>query len=194
MTNDDSPRQPLRLASDEQVLQLIRSGQRSQHRRRSRRLAASVAASAVVVPLLAWCALSFWPRPAPLAPSLSAPLVARQASPAPSLHTPTAPATPTATPSTAPATSAVPSPAPRPPLPSDQQSLPPQSAPSQSLPADTLPVDALPAGLPLSDALPVDPLFAEIQSREYSTILWNNRSDADTIVSRLNQLFDKKGV
>lgn len=37
----------------------------------------------------------------------------------------------------------------------------------------------------------VDEIFAEIQSSEYSTIMWNGPADADTIVIRLNSLFGK---
>lgn len=35
-------------------------------------------------------------------------------------------------------------------------------------------------------------LFAEIMTSEYTTILWNDGSEADSVVSRLHQLLNKK--
>lgn len=159
-------RKELQLVSDEAVLNLIRSNQWSQRRRRRISRSVGIAVVALLLPLLGY---GVWrlATPVPIAGGSSENIVAQNAMQpqSPVKESPTEEQIPVVRPSHISQTKMK--------ARKSEVLLAESSASSEDEVRDVA----------------SDELFAEIRSSAYSTIMWNDHSDADTIVNRLNSLF-----
>lgn len=167
-----------RLTSDEEILKLIESGQWSQHRKSAFRRACYVGAAVVVLPL---AGLGVW-RVA--TPPVKEPMVAEAHLVRVSVDSDTM--------SIGEGVAVI-----------DNQvaaDVAPKSIASAKkivaeVPEEKVPSPEVEHPAVESLSIPEDlARFNEIQSCEYTMLVWNDYSDADTIVEMLNHLLSKKGV